>query len=203
MVSSPVGHAGVCTCIRRHYDARCFTSTWRSTPRYVTSDPRSWPYTGNHPGCGKQQHTANCNCAAMSAVLSARQDVQARRSRSLLHDLRYLSSFCEVTDERDRVYAWLGFRTDAERSTLHVKLDRVNSSSISHDREGPHRAGQWDQRLLRDCMLYPCHWTTLLDTNLGRRKVSESLGSTPSADRAKTFQATSSARRTINISADG
>lgn len=55
-----------------------------------------------------QQYTANFGCAAMSAMLSARQDVQAGQSRGLLHHLRHLSSFCEATDERDRVYALLG-----------------------------------------------------------------------------------------------
>ena len=66
-------------------------------------------------GSYEQQHTANLNCAAM---LSARQYVTAGRSRGLLH---HLASFCEATDERDRVYALLGLATHAERSALHVR----------------------------------------------------------------------------------
>ena len=78
-----------------------------------------------------QQQTANFSSAAMSAMLSARQDVKADRSRGLLHYLRYLSSFCEATDKRDKVYALLGLATNAERSALYVNYSE-STAEVYH-----------------------------------------------------------------------
>ena len=66
------------------------------------------------------RHAANCHLGAMNGMLSARRDVQAGRSRGLLHYLRYLSSYCDATDKRDRVYALLNLATESERSALTV-----------------------------------------------------------------------------------
>lgn len=205
MLSTPGGHAGVCTCPTRQYDVRYFTSTWRITPRYATSKLRSWSYTDIIPGAEsyKQQHTANLSCAAMSAMLSTRQDIQADRSRALLHHLRYPSSFCEVTDERDKVYALFGLATDAERSALHVNYSESTVQVYHRTAKVLIEQGNGIE-VLYEAACY-AHLTGLpswAPTWAGER-VSESLGWKTSAEGVKTFRATGSARRTINISADG
>ena len=148
-----------------------------------------------------QQHTANLSCAAMSAMLSARQDVKAGRSRGLLHHLRHLSSFCEVTDERDRVYALLGLASDAERSALHVRYSESTAQVYHRTAKVLIEQGSGIEVLYEAS----CHKTLVglpsWAPNWAER-VSESLGWTTSAEGVKTFRATDSARRTINISAD-
>ena len=149
-----------------------------------------------------QQHAANLNCAAMSAMLSARQDVEAGRSRGLLHHLRHLSSFCEATDERDRVYALLGLATDAERSVLHVRYSE-SIAQVYHRtakvliEQGSGIEVLYEASCHRHLVGLPS-WAP----NWAER-VSESIGWTTSAEGVKTFRATDSARRTINMSADG
>ena len=149
-----------------------------------------------------QQHTTNLNCAAMSAMLSARQYVKAGRSRGLLHHLRHLSSFCEATDERDRVYALLGLATDAERSALHFRYSE-STAQVYHRtakvliEQGSGIGVLYEASCHKYLVGFPSwapNWT---------ERVSENLGWTTSAEGVKTFRATDSARRTINISADG
>lgn len=150
-----------------------------------------------------QQHTANLNCAAMSAMLSARQDIQADRPRGLLHHLRYLSSFCEVTDERDKVYALLGLATNAERSALHVSYSESTVQVYHRTAKVLIEQGNGIE-VLYEAACYT-HLTGLPSwaPNWAGERVSESLGWTTSAEGVKTFRATGSARRTLNISADG
>ena len=64
-------------------------------------------------------------------MLSVRSDVKANRSRGVLYHLRFLSSFCEATDERDKVYALLGLATDAERSALPVNYSE-STAEVYH-----------------------------------------------------------------------
>lgn len=151
----------------------------------------------------KQQHNANLNCAAMSAMLSARQDIQADRSRGLLHHLRYLASFCEVTDERDKVYALLGLATDAERSALYISYSESTAQVYHRTAKVLVEQGSGIE-VLYEAACY-AHLTGLPSwaPNWAGERVSESLGWTTGAEGVKTFRATGPTRRTINISADG
>ena len=150
-----------------------------------------------------QQHTANLNCAAMSAMLSARQDIKAGRSRGLLHHLRYLSWFCEATDERDKVYALLGLATDAERSTLHVSYSESTAQVYHRTAKVLIEQGSGVE-VLYEAGCYS-HLTGLPSwaPNWAGDRISESFGWMTSAEGVKTFRATGSARSTININDDG
>ena len=150
-----------------------------------------------------QQHTANLSGAAMSAMLSARQDIRATRSRGLLHHLRYLSSFCEATDERDMVYALLGLATDAERSALHVNYSDSTAQVYHRTAKVLIELGSGIE-VLYEAACYP-HLDGLPSwaPNWAGDRTSESMGWITGAEGVKTFRATGSARSTINISADG
>ena len=150
-----------------------------------------------------QQHTANLSGAAMSAMLSARQDIRAARPRGLLHHLRDLSSFCEATDERDMVYALLGLATDAERSALHVNYSESTAQVYHRTAKVLIELGSGIE-VLYEAACYP-HLEGLPSwaPNWAGDRTAESMGWTTSAEGVKTFRATGSARTTIKISADG
>ncbi|MCJ1458322.1 hypothetical protein MMC28_008693 [Mycoblastus sanguinarius] len=149
-----------------------------------------------------QQHTANISCAAMSAMLSARRDIEAGRSRGLLHYLRYLSSFCEATDKRDKVYALLGLATDAERSALHVNYSESTVEVYHRTAKLLIEQGSGIQVLYEAaCYTYLPGLPSWAPNWAGDRAL-ESLGSTTGAEVVTTFRATGSASNTIQISAD-
>lgn len=150
-----------------------------------------------------QQHTANLNEAAMSAMLSARQDIRAARSRGLLHHLRHLASFCEATDPRDMVYALLGLARDAERSALYVSYSESTAQVYLRTAELLVEQGSGIE-VLYEASCYP-HLEGLPSwaPNWAGDRISESMGPVTSAEGVKTFRASGSARSTINISADG
>ena len=150
-----------------------------------------------------QQHTANLSGAALSAMLSARQDIRAARSRGLLHHLRYLSSFCEATDERDMVYGVLGLATDAERSALHVDYSESTAQVYHRTAKVLIELGSGIE-VLYEASCYP-HLEGLPSwaPNWAGDRTSESMGWITGAEGLKTFRATGSARSTISISAHG
>lgn len=150
-----------------------------------------------------RQHTANINCAAMSAMLSARQDIKASRSRGLLHHLHHLSSFCEATDKRDKVYALLGLATDAERSALHVNYSGSTAEVYHRTAKVLIEQGSGIEVLYEAACYTNLNGLPSWAPNWAGDRVSESLGWTTSAEGVSTFRATDSARSTINISADG
>ena len=150
-----------------------------------------------------QQHTANLNSAAMSAMLSARQDIKCHRSRGLLHHLRYLSSFCEATDKRDKVYALLGLATDAERSALQVSYSDSTAEVYHGTAKLLIEQGSGIEVLYEASCYSYLNGLPSWAPNWAGDRVSESLGWTTSAQGVKTFRATGSARSTIKISADG
>ena len=68
---------------------------------------------------------ADNNIFAMASMVSMRRDVLFKQGRGLFHHLRYLSTYCNATDDRDRVYALLGVATEAEREA--IKIDYTES----------------------------------------------------------------------------
>ena len=139
-----------------------------------------------------QQHSANLSCAAMSAMLPTRQDVKASRSRGLLHHLRHLSSFCEATDERDRVYALLGLATDAERSALHVRYSESTAQVYHRTAKILIEQGSGIEVLYEaSCHKYLVGLPSWAPN--WAERFSENLGWTTSAEGVKTFRATASA----------
>ena len=62
---------------------------------------------------------------ALASMLTARQDHHNGQTKGLFHHLRYLSAYCQATDDRDRIYALLGLATDAERSAINVNYSET------------------------------------------------------------------------------
>ena len=150
-----------------------------------------------------QQHTGNLNGAAMSAMLSVRQDIRAARSRGLLHHLRYLSSFCEATDERDMVYALLGLATDAERSALHVSYLESTAQVYHRTAKVLIEMGSGIGVLYEAACYPPLEGLPSWAPNWAGNRTLESMGWITGAEGVKTFRATGLARSTLRLSADG
>ena len=130
-----------------------------------------------------------------------RQDVKADRSQGLLHHLRYLSSFCEATDKRDKVYALFGLATDAERSEPYIDYSESIAQVYHSTVKVLVEQGRGIEVLYEAA--YCVHLLGLPSwvPNWGAGRALESLGWTTSAQGVNIFRATGSARSTVKVSA--
>lgn len=152
----------------------------------------------------EQQHTANINCAAMLAMLSVRRDVKADRSRGLLHHLHHLSSFCEATDKRDKVYALLGLATAAERSALHINYSESTAEVYHRTARLLIEQGSGAEIMYEAaCCPYLEGLPSWAPNWSESRIVVESLGWINDADGERIFRATGFTKCRTKISSDG